>query len=133
MQFNLLNSEKTIVVIKVSCHKINNVTCGKDSMCNSATKRNKQVYLQHKHITIKFEYIQQKFNFSTIIFIYLPSDVISQEKNCNFLQVYHQSIKICNSFKTNTQTCRVKAIFSHLVRRQRRTKRSSKSTTTSPS
>ena len=35
--------------------------------------------------------------------------------------------------KPNTQTCRVKAIFSHLVRRQRRTERSSKSTATSPS
>ena len=53
------------------------------------------------------------------------------KKNCNFLLVYHQSIETCNSFKTSTQTCRVRAIFSHLVRRQRRTGRSSKSTATS--
>ena len=68
-----------------------------------------------------------------IIFIYLPSDVISQEKTANSSRSITKASKYAIPLKPNTQTCRVKAIFSHLVRRQRRTERSSKSTATSPS
>ena len=69
-----------------------------------------------------------------IIFIYLPSDVISQEKKtATSSRSITKASKYAISLKPNTQTCRVKAIFSHLVRRQRRTERSSKSTATSPS
>ena len=68
-----------------------------------------------------------------IIFIYLPSDVISQEKTATSSRSITKASKYAISLKPNTQTCRVKAIFSHLVRRQRRTERSSKSTATSPS
>ena len=69
-----------------------------------------------------------------IIFIYLPSDVISQEKKtATSSRSITKASKYAIPLKPNTQTCRVKAIFSHLVRRQRRTERSSKSTATSPS
>ena len=68
-----------------------------------------------------------------IIFIYLPSDVISQEKNATSSRSITKASKYAIPLKPNTQTCRVKPIFSHLVRRQRRTERSSKSTATSPS
>ena len=50
----------------------------------------------------------------------LPVGLSPKHRNMQFL-------------KTNTQTCRVKAIFSPLVRRQRGTERSSKSTATLPS
>ena len=67
------------------------------------------------------------------LFIYLPSDVISQEKTATSSRYFTKVSKHAIPSKPNTQTCRVKAIFSHLVRRQRRTERSSKSTATSPS
>ena len=68
-----------------------------------------------------------------IIFNYLPSDVISQEKTATSARSITKASKYAIPLKPNTQTCRVKAIFSHLVRRQRRTEKSSKSTATSPS
>ena len=68
-----------------------------------------------------------------IIFIYLPSDVISEKKTATSSRSITKASKYAIPLKPNTQTCRVKAIFSHLVRRQRRTERPSKSTATSPS
>ena len=62
-----------------------------------------------------------------IIFIYLPSDVMSQEKTASSSRSITKASKYAIPLKPSTQTCRVKAIFSHLVRRQRRTERSSKS------
>ena len=53
-----------------------------------------------------------------IIFIYLPSDVISQEKTATSSRSITKASKYAIPLKPNTQTCRVKAIFSHLVRRQ---------------
>ena len=77
---------------------------------------------------------------ATVVFIkyhhhsYLPSDVISQEKKtATPSRSITKASKYAIPLKPNTQTCRVKAIFSHLVRRQRRTERSSKPTATSPS
>ena len=51
----------------------------------------------------------------------LPSDVISQEKTATSSKSITKASKCAIPLKPNTQTCRVKAIFSHLVRRQRRT------------
>ena len=68
-----------------------------------------------------------------IIFIYLPSDVISQVKTATSSRSITKASKYAIPLKPNTQTCRVKATFNHLVRRQRSTERSSKSTATAPS
>ena len=57
-----------------------------------------------------------------MVFIYLPSDVISQEKTANSSRSITKALKYVIPLKPNSQTCGVKAIFSHLVRRQRRTK-----------
>ena len=55
-----------------------------------------------------------------IIFIYLPSDVISQEKKTATSSTsITKASKYAIPLKPNTQTCRVKAIFSHLVRKYR--------------
>ena len=55
--------------------------------------------------------------FIIVIFIYLPSDVISQEKKVQLLlglSAKHQNLQFLQNQHTNLQS---QAIFSHLVRR----------------
>ena len=68
---------------------------------------------------------------SSYLFIYQVTSY-HKKKTATFSRSITKASKYAIPLKPNTQTCRVKAIFSHLVRRQRRTERSSKSTATSP-
>ena len=69
---------------------------------------------------------------SSYLFIYQVTSY-HKKKTATSSRSITKASKYAIPLKPNTQTCRVKAIFSHLVRRQRRTERSSKSTATSPS
>ena len=69
---------------------------------------------------------------SSYLFIYQVTSY-HKKKTATSSGFITKASKYAIPLKPNTQTCRIKAIFSHLVRRQRRTERSSKSTATKTS
>ena len=93
-------------------------------------------YYVDQFLPINFAFEKLKLSLLSLsyLFIYLPTDVISQEKKtATSFKSISKASKHAIPSKPTHKTCRGKAIFTHLVRRQHRTEMSSKSTATSPS